>query len=328
MNIKLKKMSETKILEIKSGDRIIQVTDKNLRVIEGPFIDRTNRRVGIPRERFFAREEYQLFWEMEIPVNKIVNIDYDRGKLKITWMKKEKERYEKPEENTIRLSEYEAIQIIDALNRLRKGEDPILLAKEYSQSFIGYREEISNGELIVSIEGENIKIESGELNRIISYRYIMPYVSSLFGRISDIYSERIPIKDISNVKIEEKDRGIRGKEYNVKITLKNGKVKNINFSNEKEKAERFTNVLNKMIETITKKREKIKYEIVYKIPEEDLTKTTIKISDLRSILAPTLVIFLILATLAREYIGKDITTTVLMLILSLILGAIWKKIRE
>lgn len=320
-------MSEIKILEIKSGDRIIQITDKNLKVIEGPFIDRTNRRVGIPRERFFAREEYQLFWEMEIPINKIINIDYDHGKLKITWMKKEKERYEKPEENTIRLSEYEAIQIIDVLNRLRKGEDPILLAKEYSQSFLGYREEISKGEIIVSIEGENIKIESGELNRLIGYRYIMPYVASIFGRISEIYSERISIKDISNVKIEEKDKGIHGKEYNVKLTLKNGKVKNINFGNEKEKAERFVNVLNKIMETITKKKEKIKYEIVYKIPEEDLTKTTIKISDLRSILAPALIIFLILATLAREYIGKDISTILLMLILSLILGAIWKKIR-
>jgi len=320
-------MSEIKILEFKSGDRIIQLTNENLKIVEGPFIDRVYRRVGIPRERFFAREEYQLFWELEIPVNKIINIDYEKGKLKITWMKSVKEGYERAEENEIKLAEYEAAQIIEAVNKLKRGVDPIILAKEYSQSFLGYREEISKGELILSIEGEEIKIESGELNRIMGYRYIMPYIASLFSRLSEVYSEKIPIKNISNVKIETKEKDAYTKEYHVKITLKNGKVKDINFYDEKEKAEKFINILSKILETTIKREDRIKYEITYKKPGEESVEKAIKISDLRSILAPTLIIYLILATLALEYVGRDLTTMILLLILSLILGMIFRKIR-
>jgi len=321
-------VNEIRILEIRRDDKIIEVTSEYLRVREGPFIDRT-RRMGIPRERWFAKEEYQLILENEIPVNKIVTANYERGKLKILWMKRVEGLFEKPEEYEIKLLAYEAELIIEVLNRLKKGEDPIILAKEYSQTFIGYREEIPEADIIVSIEGDYVKIENGEINRIINYRYIVPYVASLFGRLSEIYTERIPISEISNVKMEVKVKSSGSNEYHVKITLKNGKTKNINFYKWKDKAETFINTIDKILTSLKKykeKEEKIRYEIQYKpiYEEEGVKRVT---SDIRSIAAPTLIIFLILATLASQYIDRDLTTMILILILSMILGAIWKKIR-
>jgi hypothetical protein len=321
-------MNEIKILEIRRDDKIIELTNEHLRVREGPFIDRT-RRIGIPRERWFAREEYQLTLENEIPINKIVTVNYERGKFRILWMKREGERFEKPEEYEIKLMAYEAELIMEVLNRLKKGEDPIILAKEYSQTFIGYREEIPEADIIVSIEGDYVKIESGEMNRIISYRYIVPYVASLFGRLSEIYAERIPINEISNVEMEVYVKSSGENEYHVKIALKNGKIKDINFHKWKDKAETFTNTLNKILTSLKKyrdKEERIRYEIQYKplYEEEGVKRIT---SNLKSIAAPTLMIFLILATLASQYIGRDLETMILVLILSIVLGAIWKKIR-
>lgn len=321
-------MSEVKILELRIDGRTIQLTNEYLRFAEWLPMDRGMRRMGIVRERYFAREEYQLHWDLEIPIKKIIKMDYENGKLKILWMKSGKEGYEKPEEYEVKLTDYQATQIIEAYSRVRKGEDPIVLAKEYVESFIGYIESIDKGDIVVSIEGEYIKIESGEFNRILSYRYMFPYVASLFSRISDVYAERIPIKDIVDVNIESIDvKGV--KENRVKIILKNGKVKYINFYDEEEKAVKFVNVLKKILFISTKKKEeRIKYEIKYKTDEVEKVKAVFTASDLRSILIPALIIFLILATLTIEYIGRDVATIILVFTLSLILGAIWRKIRS
>jgi len=321
-------VNEIKILEIRRDNKIIELTNEYLRIREGPIMDRT-RRIGMPREKWFAREEYQLTLENEIPISKIITADYENGKLKILWMKRGGEKFEKPEEYEIKLMTYEAEPIIEILNRLKRGEDPIVLAKEYSQTFIGYIEEIPEADIIVRIESDYVKIESGEMNRIISYRYIVPYAASLFGRLSEIYSEKIPINEISNVKMEVNVKGSGENEYHVKIALKNDKIKDINFYKWKDKAETFTNTLNKILTSLKKYRDKegkIRYEIQYKplYEEEEVKRIT---SNLKSIAAPTLMIFLILATLASQYISKDLTTMILVLILSIVLGAVWKKIR-
>ncbi|MEM3615665.1 MAG: hypothetical protein QXX09_03345 [Candidatus Methanomethylicia archaeon] len=321
-------MEEIKILNLRKDDKIIQLTDKYFRVVEGPFIDRySGRRVGVARERWFAREEYQLLWEIEIPIEKIVKMDYENGKLKILWMKKEKERYEKPEEYELRLMEYEATPIINIYNRLRRKEDPIILAKEYSQSFIGYREEVAKGNEIISIEGEYVKIEGGEMNRLLSFRYIVPHAVSTLRRVSEVYTDKIPINEIKDTKIEIKERSGE-KEYHAKIILKNNKVKDINFYNEELKAKRFIETLNKILETTIKGREeKVRYEIQYKKPEYATEEGRLIKTSLRSILPPAVMIFLILATLTREYVGKDLATMILALILSFLLAMIWRKIR-
>jgi len=247
---------EISLIEINSGDYKIQLTNKNVKIMYGLFL---NPFILKYKMRWLYKTKYgRMPVTMQvIPLKNIKSIQYENGKLKIIYITAKRE-YGKTKIFEIRVKKHKGEVFKQAFQRLLKGEDPMKICKDYSPIFMEYRENIEETGEIISITEDEIEIKNAEIQKITGKILPIPIYNPMLTRTLELFKERIRIDQIIRAEIEEQET--RGEtKYQVKLKLINGKMKIIKFGGEKEKARKFLSVLFKMILMKSEEKEKFKF---------------------------------------------------------------------
>lgn len=313
---------EISLIEINSGDYKIQLTNKNVKIMYGLFL---NPFILKYKMRWLYKTKYgRMPVTMQvIPLKNIKSIQYENGKLKIIYITAKRE-YGKTKIFEIRVKKHKGEVFKQAFQRLLKGEDPMKICKDYSPIFMEYRENIEETGEIISITEDEIEIKNAEIQKITGKILPIPIYNPMLTRTLELFKERIRIDQIIGAEIEEQE--IRGEtKYQVKLKLINGKMKTIKFGGEKEKARKFLSVLFKMI--LMKSEEKEKFKFVQSKASTSM-KEKINIEIIKENL-PTMIILLLIAySILMEHTGKTFNTLILSFITAILLTVIWNTIKH
>ncbi len=325
---KINSNEEITILELGEKDYIIEVTNLNLKIKQGPFSDPILYMLAslsgvLPK--IYGRTFLPSVKIREIPLRNIVSISIENNLLKINWIDRKAKNKSIINELKLKIKNYKARLIREVIFRIIKGEDPIKLAREYNEYRSGFFEVLEGDDSIVIVKGDYIEIHNPEMFKIATGKVPLIAPNPALIQLADLCIDRIPIDEVEDLELNEK-KYRRGLKYEVKIKLRSG-YRRVIFSN-RDRAEKFIDIVSRMINLIEETSEGDYIYIKRRIKLEEYVPS---IKDWRrqiwEDLSKILVLFMIFYIFASEFIGRGLLTLLLGITLSLVMLIIWKRLR-